>query len=61
MNKDELLAYLKGSEWNDVEFKKGRRGVPQDAYETVSAFANTSGGWLIFGIEDDKGVYEIKA
>jgi len=48
MTKNELIERLKGYEWNDVEFKRARRGVPEDAYSTVSAFANTSGGWLIF-------------
>lgn len=59
MTKDELLERLKGYEWSDVEFKKAQRGVPEDAYKTVSAFSNTSGGWLVFGVQDTHGVYEI--
>ena len=43
MNQDELLARLNGIEWNDFECKKAQRGVPEDAYRTVSAFANTAG------------------
>jgi ATP-dependent DNA helicase RecG len=59
MNQDELLARLNKYEWNDVEFKKAQRGVPDDAYETVSAFANTAGGYLVFGVEDNRGSFEI--
>jgi predicted HTH transcriptional regulator len=51
MNQDELLARLNGFEWNDFECKRAQRGVPDDAYKTVSAFANTAGGWLVFGVK----------
>ncbi len=60
MTKDELLGRLKGFEWNDVEFKLGQRGVPDSCYETVSAFANTSGGWIVFGIREQTGVFSIE-
>lgn len=52
MNQDELLARLNGLEWNDFECKRAQRGVPEDAYKTVSAFANTAGGWLVFGVSE---------
>ena len=58
MEKAELIERLKGYEWNDVEFKRAQRGVPDSAYETVSAFSNTEGGWLVFGIRDGAGGYE---
>ena len=59
MNQDELLARLHGFEWNDFECKKAQRGVPEDAYKTVSAFANTAGGWLVFGVSEHNGQLEI--
>ena len=59
MEKTKLIERLKGYEWNDVEFKKAQKGVPDSAYETVSAFSNTEGGWLVFGIRDGAGGYEI--
>lgn len=59
MNRNELLNRLKRYEWTDVEFKEARNRAPKSAYETVSAFANTAGGWLVFGIRDDDGVFEI--
>ena len=52
-----ILQRLNGYEWRDVEFKACRRGVSQDAYKTVSAFANTAGGWLVLGVEEHDGVF----
>jgi ATP-dependent DNA helicase RecG len=46
----ELKRLLKAGEWNDVEFKQARTDVPKSAFETVSAFANTHGGLLVFGV-----------
>jgi ATP-dependent DNA helicase RecG len=59
MTRDELIKRLQGFEWNDAEFKKARGGVPDSAYETVCAFSNTAGGWLVFGIEDGEDKFEI--
>lgn len=59
MNQDELLARLNGIEWNDFECKRAQRGVPEDAYKTVSAFANTAGGWLVFGVSQVNGQLEL--
>lgn len=55
MNQDDLLARLNGIEWNDFECKRAKRGVPDDAYKTVSAFSNTAGGWLVFGVSEING------
>lgn len=51
MTLDEIKARLDRYEWNDVEFKAARQEVPKDAYKSVSAFANTNGGYLVFGVE----------
>ncbi|MFZ5451633.1 MAG: RNA-binding domain-containing protein [Thermodesulfobacteriota bacterium] len=59
MTKDELIARLGKYEWSDVEFKLAQRGVPADAYKTVSAFSNTAGGYLVFGVKDTQGNLEI--
>ncbi len=50
MTQDELMKMLRAHEWRDVEFKEAQRAVPRSAYETVSAFANTDGGHLVFGV-----------
>jgi len=59
MNRDELLEKLHTFEWNDFECKRALREVPEDAYKTVSAFANTAGGWLVFGVQEKNGKLEI--
>lgn len=59
MNREELVDRLKGWEWSDVEFKEARTAAPKTAYETVSAFANTAGGWLVFGVRDRGGSFEV--
>ena len=51
MTQDELIELLNTHEWRDVEFKEAQRAVPRNAYETVSAFANTEGGHLVFGVK----------
>ncbi len=59
MDRDELIDRLKKYEWSDIEFKAAQRASPKAAYETVSAFANTGGGWLVFGVRDENGKLEI--
>ena len=59
MERAEIIGRLKGYEWTDVEFKRAHKGVPESAYETVSAFSNTEGGWLVFGVRDGAGGFEI--
>jgi len=59
MNRDELLRRLQSSEWDDIEFKEAGWAVPKDALSTVSAFANTSGGYLVFGVKEANGTFTI--
>ena len=59
MNQDELIQLLSAHEWNDVEFKEAQQAVPKNAYETVSAFANTAGGHLVFGVRKDGARFEV--
>ena len=59
MTRDELIELLHRHEWRDVEFKEPQRGVPRDAYESVSAFANTEGGHLVFGVRRSGSEMEI--
>ena len=53
MTEQEILKLLNQHEWKDVEFKEGKIAVPKSAYESVSAFANTEGGHLVFGVRKD--------
>jgi len=59
MDKSELITRLRKPEWQDLECKKAQHGVSDDAYRTVSAFANTSGGYLVFGVKDVHGELEV--
>lgn len=46
------------SETSNIEFKKAKNGVPENLYDTFSSFSNTSGGVIIFGV-DEKNGYEV--
>ncbi|WP_066161410.1 RNA-binding domain-containing protein [Aliarcobacter skirrowii] len=59
MTKQELQNRLQDIEWEDFEVKLAIGGVPKSVWESVSAFSNTSGGWLIFEIEEKNGIFNI--
>lgn len=59
MTRDELLARLQSIEWSDIEFKEAAWAAPRDSLETVSAFANTAGGHLVFGVRQVNGTFTI--
>ena len=50
MEREELIKRLKDIEWDDFEVKEARNELPKNIGETVSAFSNTSGGWIVLGI-----------
>lgn len=49
---EQLVLRLQSRESLDVEFKRGRGGLPHDLWPTVSAFANTRGGWILVGVQE---------
>jgi len=59
MTRNELIAALNSIEWTDVEFKEASWEVPKSALSTVSAFANTEGGHLVFGVKEANGAFTI--
>lgn len=59
MTKDELINKLSDIEWEDFEIKEAKSEVPKSSWETVSAFSNSNGGWLIFGIKQNGKQFEI--
>ncbi len=38
---------------NRLEVKRARGGVPQTLWQTYSSFANTMGGTIILGVDED--------
>jgi len=59
MTKEELIKRLADIEWEDFEVKEAKSEVPKSAWETVSSFSNTNGGWLIFGAKQIGKRFEI--
>lgn len=49
----EILTRLDWTEYEELEFKSARGGVPKSLWETYSAMANTHGGVILLGVEDD--------
>lgn len=41
-----------------MECKKARNSVPDSVYETYSSFANTKGGIIVLGVDEDKSKIE---
>jgi len=59
MNKKELIKKLEDIEWEEFEVKEAKLGVPKSTWETISAFSNTAGGWLIFGVKKSNNSFSI--
>ena len=55
MLKQKITKILKYGESIDIEFKECKREINKDAYETVCAFLNRSGGELLLGV-NNKGI-----
>jgi len=59
MDQKELFDRLEELEWEDFEVKAAKTSIPKSSFETVSAFSNTNGGWLVFGIGQVNKTFEI--
>lgn len=59
MTKFELIEKLSDLEWEDFEVKEAKGEVPKSAWETVSSFSNSAGGWLIFGVKQSGDKFEV--
>lgn len=63
MQNKELISLIENitllkSETSNIEIKKAKNGIPENLYDTFSSFSNTSGGIIIFGI-DEKNNYNV--
>lgn len=54
MTQEELLKRLSDIEWDDFEVKEASGGIPKSMWETVRAFSNIAGGWIILGVKKIK-------
>jgi ATP-dependent DNA helicase RecG len=59
MTKEQLLNRLSDIEWDDFEVKKAESELPKSVWESVSAFANSAGGWIVFGVGQYDRHFEI--
>jgi ATP-dependent DNA helicase RecG len=53
INPLDILLQLDWAEGDDLEFKSARGGLPKSLWETYSALANSHGGVILLGVEDD--------
>ena len=60
MKREELIAKIRDIEWDDFEAKEARFELPKNTWDTVSAFSNTSGGWVLFGVAQRGKRFEIQ-
>lgn len=52
MDINTLRELIAKPEWAEVEVKAAKTRYPKEALSTVSAFANSGGGYLIFGVDE---------
>lgn len=53
MTKEKLEELLINHERITVEYKESKTAIPTNVYETVAAFSNRYGGYIIFGADDN--------
>ena len=54
----DIASILDAKEHINMEVKAAGRGIPNSIWETYSSFANTFGGTIILGMEEDKTTKE---
>ena len=60
MTEDEIKKIIAQGEGISVEFKRAKEKAPHSLYETVVSFANTRGGNILLGVDDDGSVLGIQ-
>jgi predicted HTH transcriptional regulator len=59
MTKEDIINLLSNGEHATVEVKRAKSDVPKSIWETYSAFANTYGGTILLGIEENLAEQDI--
>jgi ATP-dependent DNA helicase RecG len=59
MDLETLLDRINLGEDQDIEFKSADGGFPNEVWKTVSAFANTDGGYIILGVNETRTGFEL--
>ena len=61
MDTTQLQKLIQQGEGLRIEFKEAINTVPTSFYETVVSFANTDGGTILLGVDDNQRVIGIDA
>jgi ATP-dependent DNA helicase RecG len=59
MTVTDIDKIIKQGEGVSVEFKEAQGKVPTSFYETVVSFANTNGGTILLGVDDEGNIVGI--
>ncbi len=53
LDSETILRIISKGEGISVEFKESVCSLNRDVYDTVSAFSNRDGGYILLGVKDD--------
>ena len=54
----DIRSLLQKGEKIDLECKEAEKQIPRSIYETYSSFANTDGGTILLGVQEDKSAID---